>query len=227
MKKLLLISLCLLVLASQAFAAATITIINNSPAGVGFNDPTPATPVAGNTGTTLGQQRLNVFNEAARIWGQNIDSPVEIKILATLQRLTCTPTSATLGSTGIASVFSDFGGDTVGFFPGPEFAATWYGSALADKRAGQNLAGVDVGLPTQDITMRFNSDIGTTGCLDGQGWYLGFDLNTPPNQINMLTTMLHEFAHGLNFSQFASVSNGSLFFGLPDIYNRNIRDNRC
>ena len=28
------------------------------PAGVGFNDPTTVAPVGGNTGTTLGQQRM-------------------------------------------------------------------------------------------------------------------------------------------------------------------------
>jgi hypothetical protein len=212
--------LCVLIAASQAFAASQIIIVNASPAGVGFNDPTPALPIGGNPGTTLGQQRLNVFNEAARIWGQNIDSPVPIFILANMQHLSCTATAATLGSTGVTFIFRDFGGDTVGFFPGPEFAATWYGSALADKRAGQDL------FPGQgDINMRFNSDIGTKGCLEGQGWYLGFDLNNPPTQINMLTTMLHEFAHGLNFSQFASVTTGAMTQNLPDIYNRQILDN--
>jgi hypothetical protein len=217
--------LCFTLLATQAFAGAKITIINASPAGVGFNDPTPATPVGGNPGTTLGEQRLNVFKEAARVWGQNLDSPVDIFINATMQHLTCTATSAVLGSTGITTIFSDFGGDSVGFFPGPEFAATWYGSALADKRSGQDLNALYYGIAGYpDINMRFNSDIGMTGCLDGQFWYLGYDLNTPPNQINMLTTMLHEFAHGLNFSQFASVTSGAMISGLPDIYNRQIID---
>ena len=32
---------------------ARITILNTNGPGVGFNDPTPATPVGGNTGTTL------------------------------------------------------------------------------------------------------------------------------------------------------------------------------
>ena len=39
-------------------AAATITILNTNAAGVGFNDPTAATPLGGNTGTTVGEQRL-------------------------------------------------------------------------------------------------------------------------------------------------------------------------
>jgi hypothetical protein len=50
---------CLLaVLVPCAYAAATITIVNTDCTGEEFNDPTPATPVGGNTGTTVGQQRL-------------------------------------------------------------------------------------------------------------------------------------------------------------------------
>ncbi|MBL8112833.1 MAG: peptidase, partial [Acidobacteria bacterium] len=48
----------LLLLATSAAPAATITIINADPAGVGFNDPTPAAPVGGNMGMTIGEQRL-------------------------------------------------------------------------------------------------------------------------------------------------------------------------
>ena len=46
---------------STAFGNATITIQNNDAAGTGFNDNTPAAPVGGNAGTTVGQQRLNAF----------------------------------------------------------------------------------------------------------------------------------------------------------------------
>ena len=41
---------------------AGITIVNMDGAGEGFNDPTPAAPVGGNPGTTIGQQRLNRFH---------------------------------------------------------------------------------------------------------------------------------------------------------------------
>src|SRR6266542_528506 len=54
---------------SAVLAAAQITILNTNAAGVGFNDPTAATPVGGNTGTTVGEQRLIAFQHAADIWG--------------------------------------------------------------------------------------------------------------------------------------------------------------
>jgi hypothetical protein len=51
----------LLTIAPVVAGAATITIINNNAAGVGFNDPTPVAPVGGNPGVTLGAQRLYIF----------------------------------------------------------------------------------------------------------------------------------------------------------------------
>jgi hypothetical protein len=54
--------------ASPAFAAGVITIINNDPPGVGFNDTTPVVPVGGNPSTTLGAQRLTAIQATAAIW---------------------------------------------------------------------------------------------------------------------------------------------------------------
>src|SRR5205823_11921864 len=76
-------TLTVMVAASQdAFGAATIIIQNNDTANTGFNDPTPVNPVGNNTGTTLGQQRLNAFQFAANVWGATISSNVTITIRA-------------------------------------------------------------------------------------------------------------------------------------------------
>jgi len=217
MRNSLLALVTLLVLAAApAFGAATITIVNGNAPGVGFNDPTPAAPVGGNTGTTLGQQRLIAFQYAAGIWGAALDSNVEIKILATFEPLSCNATSAVLGSAGTIYIWSDFPG--VPPFPGAEFPNTWYHQALANKRAGFNLNPGE-----SDLRARFNVNLGNPGCLTGIGWYLGLDRNAG-TQIDLVTVLLHEFAHGLGFSQFASVSNGSQILGLTDIYGRHILD---
>src|SRR5436309_11788584 len=93
-----------LILTCQAVhpaAASTITIINADGAGEGFNDPTPATPVGGNLGTTVGAQRLNVFQHAANIWAGYLPSNVEIKVRATFDPLTpCDSVSGVLGRAG-------------------------------------------------------------------------------------------------------------------------------
>jgi hypothetical protein len=145
--KLFLLALAVIVLSTSlsVFGAATITIVNGNAPGVGFNDPTPAAPVGGNAGTTLGQQRLNAFQFAANVWGSTLDSKVEIRILATFEPLSCTTSSAVLGSAGTIFIESDF--------PGAIFPNTWYHEALADK-----LSGVDLVSPDPQIRARFNSN---------------------------------------------------------------------
>ena len=70
MKRMKLISLAAILVLSTGLAAmsanaATIIIENNDGPGEGFNDPTPAAPVGGNLGATLGTQRLIAFAHAA------------------------------------------------------------------------------------------------------------------------------------------------------------------
>jgi len=57
-----------------------ISIVVQDAAGVGFNDTTAASPVGGNTGTTLGQQRLMVVQAAANKWASTLNSTVAIRI---------------------------------------------------------------------------------------------------------------------------------------------------
>jgi hypothetical protein len=54
-------------LALDAASAANILVVNADGSGEGLNDPTPAAPVGGNPGTTIGQQRLVVLQQAAEI----------------------------------------------------------------------------------------------------------------------------------------------------------------
>src|SRR5688572_32973213 len=129
----LILSAVILLAATPAFAGANIFIFNTDGPGEGFNDPTPAAPVGGNTGTTLGQQRLIAFAHAAEIWSNTLDSNVDIWVVAAFNPLA----PNVLGSAGATHVFRDFGG--VSPFPGSVFPGTWYSAALADKRAGTDL----------------------------------------------------------------------------------------
>jgi len=80
--RLVLLALLVALAATTAQGAATIVIINGDAAGVGFNDATPAAPVGGNPGTTIGQQRLNVFTQAAAVYGAALNSNVTINVFA-------------------------------------------------------------------------------------------------------------------------------------------------
>ena len=191
--------------------SATITIVNNDAAGEGFNDPTAVAPEGGNTATTRGAQRLNVFQAAAAIWGNYLDSSVNIQVRSQFDPQTCTSTSAVLGSAGTRTVHMDFSGSAL---PG-----TWYHQALANKYVGYDLT------PTEDINATFNSNLnGNAGCLGGRRFYLGYDNATPSQTINLLVVLLHEMGHGLGFSSFANGQTGALFNGSPDVYTSNMFD---
>ncbi len=191
-------------LAAPAFAAAPITIINTDGAGEGLNDPTPAAPGGGNPGITVGQQRLNCFTQAASVWGSILTSPVTIRVQAAFNPLTCTATSAVLGSAGPLSVFRDD--------PSFEFPGHWYHVALASKEAGADLDGAG-----NDINAQFNSNLGQATCLAGSGWYYGFDHNEGA-LIDLLAVLLHEFGHGLGFSTTTSGSTGN-YLGFVSVAN--------
>ncbi len=188
-------------------SAATITLVNIDPPGQGLNDPTPVAPIGGNPGTTLGQQRLNVYNLGTQLWGAVIESDVTILVSGTFTPLACTPTSGVLGAAGAAFIFRDF--------PGATFAGTWFHSALADALEGSELNPGFV-----DIVSFFNSRIGTDpGCLTGRNWYYGFD-NNEGIDFDFLTVVMHEIAHGLGFSNFVNEATGARPQNLPDIYSK-------
>jgi hypothetical protein len=210
--------LCSLVLAVVAVApahAADVFLINLDPPGFGLNDPTPATPVGGNPGTTVGEQRVNVYLKATQLWGATIQSPVPILVGATFQPLPCEAGGGVLGSAGPTFVNGFFGPSPI---PGIQ-GDTLYHIALFNAIAGFDAVAGDI-----HVISFFNSELGTTGCLENSSWYYGLDNNQPAGSIDFLATVSHEIAHGLGFSEFANEGSGALFFGLPSIYARNMFD---
>jgi len=196
---------CLIVFAVAAEARATIQIINLDGPNEGFNDLTPVAPVGGNPETTLGAQRLFAFNYAASLWAKQLDSNVTIRIQAAFNPLGAN----VLGSAGTINIFRNF--VPIGLFPGPEFLDTWYGGAIADKRAG-----FDLNPNGADINTQFSSDF---------NFYLGVDRNFGQGQYDLVTVLLHELGHGLGFQNFVSRTTGANNSGFTDIYSRYIFDN--
>lgn len=191
--------------------AATIVIVNADGAGEGFNDPTVVAPVGGNSGTTLGAQRLIVFQAAANLWGNILPSAVTIKVSAQFNPLTCDANSAILGAAAAAEVASDF--------PNNEHAATYYPIALANR-----LAGFDLDATANDITAQFNSTLDGGTCIGGATWYYGLDGNEPSTKVELLPVVLHELGHGLGFATYADATTGIELNNQPDVFLRFIYD---
>ena len=210
MKNLLATALLFLV-SSSAFASARLIIQNTNAAGVGFNDSTAVTPVGGNTGTTLGQQRLNVFQRAADIWGAQIDSKVDILIDASFADLPCSATSGTLGQASATTIVRNFDN-------APQ-QNVWYPIALANAIAGRDLASTT----PAHIRAQFNSNIDTPGCLSGAGWYYGLD-GSHGTQENLIVVLLHELGHGLGFAGVTSGTTGVMQKNFPSVFEQHMLD---
>jgi hypothetical protein len=199
---------------ADAQAAATVVIVNLNAAGEGFNDTAPVAPVGGNSGVTLGQQRLIAFQRAADIWGATLTSNVTIRVGASFMPLSCTADSAVLGSAGANDIFSDF--------PNAPKPGTWYPSALASR-----LAGSDQAAPAEPhILARFNSRLGLfEDCMPGDGFYLGLDKQAGA-RIDLIAVLLHEFAHGLGFQTFTDSQTGEQTMALPSVWDHFLVDNQ-
>lgn len=193
---------------TPTYAAATVTMVNLDGANEGFNDTTPAAPVGGNTGATLGQQRINAFQHAANILGGLLDSTVGIRVEAAMNPLGGNATSAALGSAGPIIVLRDFSG--------APFPITWYAEALANK-----LAGVDLNPGGNDIAAVFNSDVDGDVALGTTHWYYGLDGNAGTD-VDFVTVVLHELLHGLGFATQLDLSSGMKFMGFDDAYMRHL-----
>ena len=188
-------------------ASSTFTIVNADGANEGFNSTAARAPEGGNPGTTLGAQRLNVFNQAAGIWAAFLDSTQTIRVESNFDPLTpCSSSGGVLGAAGPNTAHRDFAN--------VPFASTWYPAALANKISNSDLSA------SNDIGATFNSSV-DTGCLGaGTRFYYGFDNATPAGTVNLLVVVLHELGHGLGFLTFTDESTGAYFNSQPDVWAR-------
>lgn len=206
-------------------AAVTINIINGDAAGVGFNDTTAAAPVGGNTGTTVGQQRLIAFQRAASIWAGTLTSNVAINVRAQWTALTCTATTAVLGSAGASQTVRDF--------PNAPRTGTLYSISLANKLAGTDQGTLTFTPPTAPpgtppsiyhINANFNINLGSANCFTGSPFYLGLDSHPPGSQVDLVAVLIHELGHGLGFQTFTSGTTGAFSGGFPSVWDYYLTD---
>jgi hypothetical protein len=196
--------------AAPTFAQGKIVVVNGNLPGIGFNDPTPAAPIGGNPGTTLGEQRMNVFQYAADQWTAALNPSVDIYVWARFVPLG----TNVLGSAGPISVESDF--------DGAEYPGVWYHQALANHLKGRDDEphdptfmpnAQDAANPTDEINARFAT---------GFNFYFGLDHDeeSVPGTQDLLAVVLHEMGHGLGFSNLVDETTGSLFLDSPDLFSQ-------
>jgi uncharacterized delta-60 repeat protein len=168
--------------------AASVAIINKDDPGEGLNDSTSVSAVGGNTGTTLGAQRLNVLQRAALIVGSEMFSAIDIGVEAKFDPLPCT----VLG--GAAPLYNVWGSYS-------SVKTVWAGAHA------NAFFGTDFGGPSaNEISLTINRGDSCT-----ISWYYGLDGNAPAGQYSLLDVVIHEIYHGLGFQTFVDLSSGNEF----------------
>ena len=175
-----------------------------------WSDSTPATPVGGNTGTTLGQQRKNALTYATQQLVQQLQTPAQIVLHACGAHLGGDENSAILAHAGPLSYFFDEPA-----FPVPSLPKkyTWYPAAAVVRLNGTSLCGFAGGacddLNNQEIEATFNSDIGKSTVIGGENFYLGFTPDPNPGSLDFITIAMHEITHGLGFFGLANLDSSA------------------
>ena len=193
------VAAALVLAASPAVQAADLNIQNVRAAG--FSDPTPAPPLGLNPGTNRGDQALIVFQTAAAMWGATVRSTIPILIdsqfdsVTTNSEFLCTPQGAVLAYTQPSGYFSSPS------YPNP---SAGYPVPLANALSEAE----NTNAQTPQFQVNINADLGTSKCDFQAGWYFGLDTQIPPEGISLLTTLLHEFGHGLGYTSLVDPSTG-------------------
>ena len=163
-------------------AQADIIIVNQNDPDEGLNDPSGRTPIGGNTGETLGEQRLNVLFEAARILNESLDIKYDVHVGSQFTVLPCSDDGTVLGQAGASDYYLDYSNGSVVPY------------ALANHILDRDLNGSGLEIDTQ-----FNSALDNqNGCTAGLSWYYGFD-TAPDDGTSFLSVVLHEIVHGMGF----------------------------
>ena len=182
--------------------ATTGLVLYQDGANFGFNSNTAATPVGGNSGTTLGAQRRIAFEYALNRWANIINGTQTIRVKV---RAVDSGRNGTLAS---AYPLKWAGNWTTG--TPPAYSNTLYPSALADQLSGTDFDSVNH--LTYDIQVSENIGYDTVGPTDTRVWYYGLDGNAPGQNIDFVGVVFHEIGHGLGFS--AGIASDGTYFAL-------------
>jgi hypothetical protein len=169
-------------------------------------DTAATTPVDGNSGTTLGEQRRNALAQAGQLLASQLKLPVGLRVSACWQPL---------GGSRTDGARIAFAGPTAYIFDSADFGVpwlpdkyTWYSVTEMVRRSGapQCATFSNECNSAFDIEATFNSDLDPPVNIIGAPFYYGFTgTNKPERSIDFVTTTMHELTHGLGFLSVVNV----------------------
>jgi hypothetical protein len=173
-----------------------------------WTDPTAVAPVAGNPGTTLGQQRQNAVKYAVQQITQALQPPVPITIHACWAHLGGNANRAVVANaTPVTFIVDepDYGGYVL------PLRYTWYAITEAVRAGGASqcglIGGSCGGVNNEEILATFNADIGTANVLGGEQFYFGYTAAPNQSSIDFVSVAMHELTHGLGFIGLANTDS--------------------
>ena len=195
--------------ASIAIDFNTASADTNSPCDIApWSDPTVATPVGGNPGTTLGQQRKNALTYAVQQITQQLQPPVPITIHACWDSIGGSADRAVIARASPATFLVDeplYGGYVL-----PQ-RYTWYSVTEAVRVGGTAQCGLVGGscggTSNEEIEAVFNSDIGSASIIGGRPFYYGYAADTSSFSIDFISVAMHELTHGMGFLGLANTDS--------------------
>lgn len=152
---------------------------------------------------TNGAQRQAAFQYCLDLWGDQLQGPNNVTITVRAEFATGLP-SGVLAFAGPDTFYSNFSGAPL--------INTWYANTLREA-----LTGSDPNGGTFDVDVTINETPGAGG------WFFGIPPANPGgSQFDLVTVLLHEVGHGLNFLDLISESTGAWGGGTPDVYGRHL-----
>lgn len=175
------------------------TINYKDSPGEGFNDP------------LFGAKRKAAFEFAVGIWATALEGSIPVVVDATFDSLGGDAFSAILGQAGPNTVVKDFTGAVL--------PNTWYVTSL-----GNQMHGSDLDPGKADVVAQFNSDVDNSTVLGGISWYYGTDGHPPGQDVDFVSTVLHELGHGLGFLDLIDSGSGHWLADVPDVFGRQLTE---
>lgn len=167
-------------------------------------DSTAVTPVDGNPGTTLGEQRRNAFLRGMEQISEQLGGSGPVRVRACWRNLGGTDERTTLASAAPFLFRDDLTyAAPMGAIRSVEKPYTWYSLAGVAQQSGTDFcryARSDCRGDHVDLFIQFNADVDTDDVLGDARFYYGYGAPTAPGQIDFIATTMHEITHGLGFS---------------------------
>lgn len=166
----------------------------------GWTDSRAATPVRGNSGTTLGAQRRNAAQEAARLLSEQIRPAVPVRVRACWDELE----SGALAQAGprgfsIGGTFAVSNGTALRVFQRAlPRAQTFYSRAATAQRVGTPSCGFGGSCDQHDVSITFNFAPDNQSQANRRFDY-GFDREGSTGA-SFVSVAMHEISHGLGFA---------------------------